>query len=166
MLRSTRKICPFSPAASTGAGLYAVPELEEIAAESSDSERRADGAERELMDWKTAQFMEQHLGDEYDALVISVVKFGFFVELFEVFVEGLVPITALEEFTGVRCLFRERDRAIVADGARGRVKSFHLGDRVRVRAERIDHFTKRVEFALLAVQEGRSGMQMNANKKR
>ncbi len=104
------------------------------------------------MDWKTAQFMEQHLGDEYEALVISVVKFGFFVELFDIFVEGLVPVSALEEFTGLRCQFRERDRSIVADGPRGRGMAFHLGDRVRVRAERIDHTTKRVEFALLSIE--------------
>jgi len=138
-------------AADSGRGPYRTPDLEEIAVETSEAERRADGAERELMDWKTAQFMEQRLGDEYNALIISVVKFGFFVELFEVFVEGLVPITALEEFTRARCQFRERDRTIVVDGVRGRAQSFHLGDRVRVRAERIDHTTKRVEFALLAV---------------
>jgi ribonuclease R len=140
-----------SGATKQGQGPYTVSELEEIASESSEAERRADGAERELMDWKTAQFMEQHLGDEYEALIISVVKFGVFVELLEVFVEGLVPITALEEFAGGRCQFRERDRAMVAEGARGQTKSFHLGGRVRVRAERIDHTTQRVEFALLAV---------------
>jgi ribonuclease R len=139
-----------------GSGPYARPQLEEIASESSEAERRADGAERELMDWKTTQFMEQHLGDEYEALIISVVKFGFFVELFEVFVEGLVPITAIEEFTGGRCQFRERDRLITADHGPGGSRAgnrvttaFHLGDRVRVRAERIDHTTRRVEFALL-----------------
>jgi len=150
------------------AGPYRMVELEEIAAESSDAERRADSAERELMDWKTAQFMEQHLGEEYDGLIISVLKFGFFVELFEIFVEGLVPITEIERFTGRRCQFRERDRAIVAvepgRGARTRPVasapsaaqrplSFHLGERVRVRAERIDHFTKRVEFALIEKRE-------------
>ena len=66
-------------------------ELESVAIETSEAERRADAAERELIDWKRAQFMEQHLGEEYDALIISVQKFGFFVELMEVFVEGLVP---------------------------------------------------------------------------
>ena len=69
-------------------GPYRRVELEEIASESSESERRADAAERELMEWKTAQFMESHLGEEYDALIISVQKFGFFVELMEIFVEG------------------------------------------------------------------------------
>ena len=122
------------------------------------------------MDWKTAQFMEQHLGEEYDALIISVQKYGCFVELFEVFVEGLLPISALEEAAGTRCAFREGDPAIVSlaggDGRRsgrrdppnyGRGRgskrkqfTWSLGDRVRVRAERIDPMRKRVEFALVS----------------
>ena len=137
-------------------GPYRRVELARIAEESSEAERRADGAERELMDWKTAQYMEQHLGDEYDALVISVQKFGFFVELMEIFVEGLVGMDRIEEFTGARCLYRERDHAIVCEpGRRDRARrgqaqrAFKLGDRVRVRAERIDPFRHRVEFALI-----------------
>jgi ribonuclease R len=152
------------------AKLYSQHQLEEIAAESSEAERRANGAERELMDWKTAQFMEQHLGEEYDALIISVQKYGCFVELFEVFVEGLLPINALEEAAGTRVVFREADHAIVsapgggADSARGgrrrnppgrgrgakpKQLTWSLGDKVRVRAERIDPVRKRVEFALV-----------------
>jgi ribonuclease R len=145
------------------ATLYSHRNLEEIASETSEAERRANGAERELMDWKTAQFMEQHLGEEYDALIISVQKFGCFVELFEVFVEGLLPINALEEFANARCVYRERDHAIVAlhgsaggqqgarrgRGSKAKAMEWHLGDRVRVRAERIDPMRKRVEFALL-----------------
>jgi len=146
------------------ATLYSHKNLEEIASETSEAERRANGAERELMDWKTAQFMEEHLGEEYDGLIISVQKYGCFVELFEVFVEGLLPIGALEEFAGARCAIRERDHAIVAlqggggrgapgtrrsRGAKPRQLEWHLGDKVRVRAERIDPMRKRVEFALV-----------------
>jgi ribonuclease R len=134
-------------------GPYRRVELEETAAETSEAERRADAAERELMEWKTAQFMESHLGEEYDALVISVQKFGIFVELTEIFVEGLVAIDRLEESTGLRCNFRERDHAIIAEphhGARGAARrTFRLGDMVRVRAERIDPFRRRVEFAVV-----------------
>jgi len=184
--------------------LYSHKNLEEIAAETSEAERRANGAERELMDWKTAQFMEEHLGEEYDGLIISVQKYGCFIELFEVFVEGLLPISALEEFAGARCVLRERDHAIVAlasggsgrgrgsrdsrrgssasssvgaglappvriggasaarlvsnpgkaasspgRGAKPRQLEWHLGDKVRVRAERIDPMRKRVEFVLI-----------------
>src|SRR6202522_4481362 len=84
-------------------GPYRRVELQEIAAQSSEAERRADSAERELMEWKTAQFMESRLGEEYDALIISVQKFGFFIELVEIFVEGLVSVDRLEEFTAQRC---------------------------------------------------------------
>jgi exoribonuclease R len=95
-----------------------------------------------------------------------VQKFGCFVELFQVFVEGLLPINALEEASGMRCVFRERDHAIVAlpgsrdggrrgaagsgrgRGAKPKETAWHLGDRVRVRAERIDPMRRRVEFAL------------------
>jgi ribonuclease R len=129
-------------------GVYSLGELAAIALESSEAERRADMAERELMDWKTAQFMEQHLGDEYDALIISVQKFGFFVELMEIFVEGLVPINRLEEETGAHCLYRERDHAIVS-GRGGHMRVWKLGDRVHVRADRIDPMRHRVEFALV-----------------
>lgn len=146
-----RKSGKEEPAAASGP--YRRVELEEIAAETSESERAAEAAERELMDWKTAQFMESHLGEEYDALIISVQKFGFFVELVDLFVEGLVSIDHLEEITDQRVVYRERDHAIVTEpyrGARGNPphRTFSLGDRVRVRAERIDPFRHRVEFAL------------------
>jgi ribonuclease R len=147
--------------------VYSRGQLEEMASETSEAERRANGAERELMDWKTAQFMEEHLGEEYDGLIISVQKYGCFVELFEVFVEGLLPINALEEATGARCIYREKDHAIVAmpssdkrrggatagrgRGAKPKQLMWQHGDRVRVRAERIDPMRRRVEFALAEI---------------
>jgi ribonuclease R len=154
------------PAVGAEALLYSDKHLEEVATETSDTERRAASAERELINWKTAQFMEQHLGDEYDALITSVQKYGCFVELLELFVEGLLPINALEEASGSRVIYRERDHAIVAlpggdSGRRPGKKSpiprrkasapmqWKLGDRIRVRAERIDPMRRRVEFSLL-----------------
>ena len=130
------------------AGPYHLGEISGIGAESSEAERRAEAAERELMVWKTAQFMEQHLGEEYEALIISVQKFGFFVELMEIFVEGLVPINRLEEETGEHCVYRERDHAIVS-GRGGHTRVWRLGDRVRVLADRIDPIRRRVEFSLV-----------------
>src|SRR5690348_15066781 len=159
---------PSHEARGAEATLYSQRQLEEMASETSEAERRANGAERELMDWKTAQFMEQHLGEEYEALIISVQKFGCFVELFEVFVEGLLPINALEDAAGSRVVFRERDHAMVAlpggDGRRGvgarrgrgakpKELAWRLGDRVRVRAERIDPMRRRVEFAIAGADE-------------
>src|ERR1700687_2024613 len=90
--------------------VYSRGQLEEMASETSEAERRANGAERELMAWENAQVMEEHLGEEYDGLIISVQKYGCFVELFEVFVEGLLPINALEEAANARCVYREKDQ--------------------------------------------------------
>lgn len=146
------------PVTGTESALYSQKHLEEIAQEASETERRAATAERELKDWKTAQFMEDHLGDEYEALIISVQKYGCFVELLEIFVEGLLPISALEEAAGTRVMHREREHSFVSvpgnEGRGGRRKksaplSWKLGDRIRVRAERIDPMRHRVEFALV-----------------
>jgi ribonuclease R len=165
-LEHPQEAAPAAQHVPTGAEavVYSHGQLEEMATETSEAERRANGAERELMDWKTAQFMEEHLGEEYDGLIISVQKYGCFVELFEVFVEGLLPINALEEATGARCVYREKDHAIVAmpssdkrrggasagrgRGAKPKQLMWQHGDRVRVRAERIDPMRRRVEFAL------------------
>jgi len=149
------------PAPHSEAVVYGQKQLEELATETSEAERRAASAERELRDWKTAQFMEEHLGDEYEGLIISVQKYGCFVELFEVFVEGLLPISAMEDAAGARCVYREHDHAIVAVGgsersrsgrgaAKAKQRKWGLGDRVKVRAERIDPMRHRVELALLA----------------
>ena len=149
-----------APPQSAGEAVrYTDIQLREIATESSEAERRAAAAERELMDWKTAQFMEQHIGEEFAGLIISIQKFGAFVELAEVFVEGLLPLSAFEEAAGARCTYREFDHSIVAmtsEPRKGRgakpaaQRSWHLGDPVQVRADRIDPIRKRVEFALIA----------------
>jgi ribonuclease R len=160
-----------APPGTAEAVRYSEIQLREIATETSEAERRAAAAERELLDWKTAQFMEEHLGEEYAGLIISVQKYGCFVELSEVFVEGLLPLAALEEAAGTRCIYREFDHSIVtvaggnsydergaqrprATHRKGRgakpvaQRAWRLGDPVHVRAERIDPIRKRVEFAL------------------
>lgn len=122
-------------------------ELEAIAAESSQSERRADDAERELIEWKKIRFMQDRVGDDFQAIILSCTKYGFFVELDELFIEGLVPIATLQDD---RYVFRDTDRQIV--GARtGRV--FKMGQRVHVLLDRIDRQQRRLQFALLPSEE-------------
>jgi ribonuclease R len=118
-------------------------ELSDIATESSQSERRAADAERELIEWKKIKFMQDRIGDDFHATVLSCTKYGFFVELDDLFIEGLVPLTSL---TGDHYTFRDTDRTIV--GARtGHV--FSLGQRVEVILDRIDRQQRRLQFALL-----------------
>ena len=70
-------------------------------------------------------------------------RYGFAVELLDLFIEGVVPISTLP---GERYVYRERDRVVVGD--RGR-RAFHLGDRVRVRLDRIDRLTNKLEFSVV-----------------
>ena len=126
-------------------------ELEAIATESSQAERRADDAERELIEWKKIKFMQDRIGEDFNAVILSCTKYGFFVELDDLFIEGLVPLTTLESLSPPdRYFFRDTDRQIV--GARnGRV--FKMGQRVHVLLDRIDRPQRRLQFALLESQE-------------
>jgi ribonuclease R len=122
-------------------------ELGAIAAESSQSERRADDAERELIEWKKIKFMQDRVGEDFNAIILSCTKYGFFVELNDLFIEGLVPLTSLQDD---RYMFRDTDRQIV--GTRnGRV--FKMGQRVHVLLDRIDRQQRRLQFALLPSDE-------------
>ena len=122
-------------------------ELAAISIESSQSERRADDAERELIEWKKIKFMQDRVGEDFNAIILSCTKYGFFVELNDLFIEGLVPLTSLQDD---HYIFRDTDRQIV--GARdGRV--FKMGQRVHVLLDRIDRQQKRLQFALLSSEE-------------
>jgi ribonuclease R len=118
-------------------------ELKAIATECSLTERRAAEAERELVEWKKAKFMESRIGEEFDALVISAQKYGLFVELTEFFVEGLVPIDTLP---GDRYTFQENVRKIVGQRTR---REFSIGDRVRVILDRVDPLERKLQFAIV-----------------
>lgn len=125
-----------------GKGPIAIEELHAIAEESSQSERRADDAERELMEWKKAKFMQDRIGQDFDGLIVSVTKFGFFVELTDLFVEGLVPLNTLIDD---RYIFHENTRQIIGQRSR---RTFRLGQRVHVLVDRIDPVEKKIQFAL------------------
>ncbi|HEX8816500.1 MAG TPA: VacB/RNase II family 3'-5' exoribonuclease [Terriglobales bacterium] len=129
-------------AEATG-GPMSAEELHEIAEESSQSERRADEAERELMEWKKVKFMQDRVGEDFDGLIISVTKFGFFVELTDLFVEGLVPLGSLMDD---RYTYHENTREIIGQRFR---KTYRLGQKVRVLVDRIDPVEKKIQFAVV-----------------
>ncbi|MGI4830188.1 MAG: ribonuclease R family protein [Janthinobacterium lividum] len=117
-------------------------ELADIGVESSQAERRAADAERELIEWKKMKFMADKIGDDFKGIILSVTKYGFFVELDEMFIEGLVPIGSL---AGDFYAFRDTDRSIC--GTRTG-HCFRAGDRVEVILDRIDRQQRRLQFAL------------------
>ena len=124
-------------------GPIPLDELHAIAEESSHSERRADDAERELMEWKKVKFMERRIGEDFDGLIISVTKYGFFVELTDLFVEGLVPLNTLadDHYT-----YHENTRQIIGPRTQ---KTYSMGDRLRVLVDRIDPVEKKIQFAVI-----------------
>src|SRR5690242_11985493 len=124
-------------------GPIPLDDLHDIAEESSQSERRADEAERELMEWKKVKFMQDRVGEDFDGLIISVTKFGFFVELTDLFVEGLVPLNTL---TDDHYVYHETTREIIGQRTR---KTYRLGQPVHVILDRIDPVEKKLQFALL-----------------
>ncbi len=132
-----------TPAPDGSSGPISVEELHDIAEESSQSERRADDAERELLEWKKVKFMQDRVGEDFDGLIISVTKFGFFVELTELFVEGLVPLNTL---TNDRYTYHENTREIIGQRLR---KTYRLGERIRVLVDRIDPVEKKIQFAVV-----------------
>jgi len=129
-------------AALTGAATPPEPELSAIAGECSHSERRAAEAERELVEWKKVRFMADRVGEDFDALVISTAKYGLFVELTELFIEGLVPIDTLP---GDEYAYRENVRKVVGKRTR---REFSIGDRVRVVLVRIEANERKLQFAI------------------
>jgi ribonuclease R len=118
-------------------------ELNDIATESSQAERRSADAERELIEWKKIKFMQDRIGDDFHATILSCTKYGFFVELDDIFIEGLVPLPSL---VGDFYSFRDTDRTIVGSRT-GHI--FSLGQRVEVILDRIDRQQRRLQFALL-----------------
>jgi ribonuclease R len=118
-------------------------ELAAIASETSITERRAADAERELVEWKKVKFMQDRVGEEFDAMILNPAKYGLFVELKDLFVEGLVPI---ESLISDRFTYRENTREIVGVNT-GRV--YRTGDQVRVVLDRVLALERKLQFAIL-----------------
>jgi ribonuclease R len=118
-------------------------ELAAIAQETSQTERRAADAERELIEWKKVRFMQDKIGEEFPGIVLNVAKFGLFVELDDLFVEGLVPLATLQDD---RYRFNEYSRQIIGESSGHRIS---VGDRVQVILDRIDAIENKLQFALI-----------------
>lgn len=115
--------------------------IPEIATQSSSRERRAIDAEREVEAMKKAEYMEEFVGQEFDGVVSSVVKFGLFVELPNT-VEGLIHVTNLPEF------FHYNERTMTLQGEKSGVV-FRVGQSIRIKLVRADKATGEIDFAYL-----------------
>ena len=121
------------------AGL-SLAQLEAVASESSERERIAAQAERELFEWKKMLLMARHVGETFEAVIIGVSKEGFTVELIDQFVEGFVSVAELPDG---QYKFDPADRALYSRNGKRR---FRLGNRLQVQVVRVDKLMRRVHF--------------------
>lgn len=122
-------------------------DLPEIARHTSERERRADEAERELVQWKKVRFMADKVGDEFDGYITGVAAFGLFIELIEHFVEGLVHVSTMADD-----YYRFVERAHVLSGE-NTGKVYRLGDRVSVQVVKVDMERRQVDLGLVEILE-------------
>src|SRR5712692_1285626 len=122
-------------------------DLSEMGQHLSDMERRAADAERELVEWKKVRFMTDKLGEVYKGYVTGVQAFGLFVELEEIYVQGLVHVSSMTDD-----YYRFDERAHLLKGE-NTGKTYRLGDKVQVQVVRVDLERRQIDFALVDVLE-------------
>ncbi len=134
--------------------------LPDIAVHSSQMERRAVDAEREVDALKKAEFMADHLDEEFDGIISSVVKFGIFVELPNT-IEGLIHINALKQD-----YFHYLESHLALVGERTGM-TFKIGQKVRIRVVKADPETREIDFELVEAEETESlQREQNHNQRR
>ena len=122
---------------------YDYSDMETLGEHCSQTERRADEATRDAVDWLKCEFMLDKVGEEYNGTISSVTSFGLFVELDGVFVEGLVHVTSLENDY---YHFDPSHHRLIGERQR---QMFRLGDRVRIKVARVDLDERKMDFMLL-----------------
>ncbi|HEY8847807.1 MAG TPA: ribonuclease R [Thermoanaerobaculia bacterium] len=115
------------------------------ATQSSARERRAEEAEREVLEWKKVIFMRDKVGQNFSGIVTGVAPFGLFVELDEIFVQGMVPIATVG---GDFWQYREREHRLRGEST---ARELRLGDHVRIEVKSIDEDRHQIEFRLLEI---------------
>jgi ribonuclease R len=122
-------------------------DLPEVARHTSEMERRADDAERELIQWKKVKFMADKVGDEFEGFVTGVAAFGLFVELTEHFVEGLVHVSTMADD-----YYRFVDGGHLLRGENTK-KVYRLGDKVTVQVIRVNMDVRQIDLGLVEILE-------------
>jgi ribonuclease R len=117
--------------------------LDEAGKHTSERERIAMDAEREMVDLKKAQFMMDKIGQEFNGFIVSLANFGFFVELENYFVEGLVKLSSLKDD-----VYQYYEKEYLIKGRR-HGRKFRLGAPVRVRVARVNAFRSEIDFELV-----------------
>jgi len=127
---------------------YRLADLENLGQELSLTERRADAATYDVIDWLKCEYIKEHIGEEFSGTVATVTSFGLFVQLDDVFVEGLVHVTALQND-----YYHYDATAHTLTGERSGYQ-YQMGDKVRVIVARVDLDDKKIDLQLIAEKNG------------
>lgn len=131
--------------------------LPETASQTSKRERVAMEAEREIVELKKVQFMADKVGDEFDGIISGVTSFGLFIELVELFVEGMVHISTLpHDFYR----YMEKQHSLVGERSR---TTYRIGDQLRVRVASVSMERKQIEFVLAGTDPVQPTIKGNGN---
>ncbi|MHB1687106.1 MAG: ribonuclease R [Ignavibacteriaceae bacterium] len=122
---------------------YTLPQLEEISEHISTCERNAVDAERLSVKMKQIEYLQNHIGDEFDALISGITHFGIFVKISEILAEGLIRLRDME---GDFYVYDEKKYALIG---RATKKQFRLGDKIKVRLVRADMEKSELDFIIL-----------------
>lgn len=145
---------------------YQLPDMVNFGEQCSMTERRADDATRDVISWLKCEYLLDKVGDTFDGIIASVVGFGLFVELKDVYVEGLVHVTALPQDY---YHFDAAHHRLVGERTS---QVFRLGDEVQVQVARVDLDERKVDLELVAQKTSRrrapvakKAAEKNADKK-
>ncbi len=138
---------------------YGPKEMERLGAITSAHEKRAEEATRDVEAWLKCQYMEGHLGEEFDGVITGVTNFGLFVQITELMTDGLVHVTSLANDyykydAGSQRLVGERSG-----------HSYSLGAEMRIRVQRVDMETRKIDFRPV-VTDGDEKQPRKPSKKR
>ena len=122
-------------------------ELPDVARHASEMERRADEAERELLQWKKVRFMADKVGDEFTGYITGVAPYGLFVELIEHYVEGMVHVSSMADDY---YRFVEQQHVLRGENTK---KVYRLGDTVVVQVVRVDMERRQVDLGIVEILE-------------
>ena len=120
--------------------------MERLGIITSAHERRAEDATRDVEAWLKCEYMENRVGEEFAGVVTGVTNFGIFVQISELLVDGLVHVTSLENDY---YHFDSGSQQLVGERTGGK---YRLGQMLRIRVQRVDMETRRIDFALAQEQ--------------
>ncbi|MDF7679993.1 ribonuclease R [Enterobacteriaceae bacterium ESL0689] len=143
----------------TGGWHYSMEEMLQLGTHCSMTERRADEATREVSDWLKCDFMQDQVGNIFSGVICSVTGFGFFVRLNDLFIDGLVHVSSLDN--DYYRFDAAGQRLIGESGGH----TYRLGDRVQVRVEAVNMDERKIDFSLIASERGPRNRGKTAREK-